>query len=368
MGEDRGRGVAPPDPSEIAVPGAGPDLVTPVFILSLPRTGSTLLQRLLATHAEVATAGEPWLLLPLVYALRKRGVIAEYDHVAQVSAVTQFVEQLPNGVIDYLEEVTGLASRLYTKASPPGTRFFVEKSPPYYFILDELFSLFPNAKFVYLWRNPLAVAASMAEMWGEGMRLGGAAGSSDRWSFNRWRLGLEVGLENLVASYEENEARSIAIRYEDLVARPAEVVAGVFDYCGLSAREADVGRYSDVEIRGKGDPKRDAFDGDITVGRVDAWAESYRSPLRRYWGRNYLHRIGDRRLALMGYRRSELIESMELHPRSLEGTARDAVEMSLDAARLAVELKYWDVHSRRRFYKRIRAPLSSIKHLAQRGG
>jgi hypothetical protein len=35
-----------------------------VFLISLPRAGSTLLQRLLMGHPLVASCGEPWLALP----------------------------------------------------------------------------------------------------------------------------------------------------------------------------------------------------------------------------------------------------------------------------------------------------------------
>ena len=43
--------------------------VTPVFIFSLPRSGSTLTQRVLTAHDGVASAAEPWVLLPLLQPL-----------------------------------------------------------------------------------------------------------------------------------------------------------------------------------------------------------------------------------------------------------------------------------------------------------
>ncbi|MBA3701438.1 MAG: sulfotransferase [Rubrobacteraceae bacterium] len=43
---------------------------TPLFLLSLPRSGSTLAQRFLAAHDAIATASEPWILLPYFYTLR----------------------------------------------------------------------------------------------------------------------------------------------------------------------------------------------------------------------------------------------------------------------------------------------------------
>ena len=72
--------------------------VQPVLLLSLPRSGSTLLQRLLGAHSEVATAPEPWVLLPFLYALRPDDVYAEYGHRVAVSAVAEFLDRLPDGV------------------------------------------------------------------------------------------------------------------------------------------------------------------------------------------------------------------------------------------------------------------------------
>ena len=37
----------------------------PIFLLSLPRSGSTLLHRMLASHPQVATLPEPWVPMPL---------------------------------------------------------------------------------------------------------------------------------------------------------------------------------------------------------------------------------------------------------------------------------------------------------------
>ena len=63
--------------------------VRPVFLLSLPRSGSTLVQRLLASHPEVATAAEPWVMLPHLYARRERGIAAEYTQPIAARAITE---------------------------------------------------------------------------------------------------------------------------------------------------------------------------------------------------------------------------------------------------------------------------------------
>lgn len=55
-------------------------MITPLFLFSLPRSGSTLAQRMLAAHPAVATVTEPWILLPFLYARKEEGVYAEYRH------------------------------------------------------------------------------------------------------------------------------------------------------------------------------------------------------------------------------------------------------------------------------------------------
>src|SRR5687767_5281478 len=69
----------------------------PLFLFSLPRSGSTLLQRVLAAHPAITTASEPWILLPLIYAYRRGGAYTEYNHVLGSSAVRGFAAQLTGG-------------------------------------------------------------------------------------------------------------------------------------------------------------------------------------------------------------------------------------------------------------------------------
>ncbi|MGH3139020.1 MAG: sulfotransferase, partial [Gaiellales bacterium] len=87
--------------------------VRPVFVFSLPRSGSTLLQRMVATHPEIATASEPWILLPQLYALRETGIVAEYGHRTAARAIADFGDSLPGGRDDYLDEVRRSALALY---------------------------------------------------------------------------------------------------------------------------------------------------------------------------------------------------------------------------------------------------------------
>ena len=91
--------------------------IRPIFLLSISRSGSTLIQRIIAAHGGIATASEPWLLLPHAYTLRRQGIDAEYVHPLLVEAIEDFGERLPGGVVDYLAEVRAFALRLYDKAA-----------------------------------------------------------------------------------------------------------------------------------------------------------------------------------------------------------------------------------------------------------
>jgi Sulfotransferase family len=79
--------------------------IRPIFLFSISRSGSTLVQRIIAAHDGVATASEPWLLLPHAYTLRPQGIDAEYVHPLLVTAIEDFAQSLPKGGDDYVDEL-----------------------------------------------------------------------------------------------------------------------------------------------------------------------------------------------------------------------------------------------------------------------
>jgi len=269
--------------------------VRPLFILSLPRSGSTLLQRMLATHPEVATASEPWLLLPQLYALRERGAAAEYGHRTAARAISDFADSLPGGRDDYLAEVRRSALALYERAAGDAA-WFLDKTPRYHLVVDEIMALFPDARFVFLWRNPLAVAASMIESFGHG-----------RWNLDRYEVDLHGGLERLVAAHERRDPRAVAVRFEDVVADPAGGTRPVFELLGLDPADATAGAFADTSLNGRmGDRTGTAAYTEISGEPVDRWRATMANPLRKRWCATYLRAVGPEALAAMGYDFDEL--------------------------------------------------------------
>jgi Sulfotransferase family len=265
--------------------------VVPVFLLSLPRSGSTLVQRVLAAHDGVATAAEPWLLLPLLAPLREGLPEAGALQPNVKQALEDFGGQLPGGVQDYERAVHDLAIGLYQRAGGPGARLFVDKTPAYSLVIDELARVFGEAKLVFLWRNPLAVVSSVVETFAGG-----------RWLPADYPLSLFTGLSALVAGYERHRKRSFSIRYEDLARGDEPTWRGLVDYLGVEWEASALERFGDVRLEGRmGDPVVANRDRALSSSSIDRWRTTLASPVRRSWCRRYVRWIGRERLSEMGY-------------------------------------------------------------------
>ncbi|MEP6476624.1 MAG: sulfotransferase [Actinomycetota bacterium] len=290
----------------------------PLFLLSLPRSGSTLVQRILAGHEEIATAPEPWILLPQIYAMREQGLYAEYGQVPASRAIREFAERLPGGPDDYRTELRSFVSALYDRASDGGGGYFLDKTPRYHHIADDLFDLFPEGRFLFLWRNPLAVAASISETWGRG-----------RWNVEKYRTDLFDGTAHLVSSYRAHADRSIALRFEDLVTHPLETWPSVFAHLDLSFDPELLRSFGEVRLDARmGDPTGSRAYTSLSVEPLDKWRRTLANPIRKRWCHGYLRWIGQDRLQTMGYDLAELEAELDSLPSSPRGLVSDVATVA----------------------------------------
>ncbi len=285
----------------------------PLFLLSLPRSGSTLLQRMLAAHSRISTSPEPWILLPHLYSTRGSGVFTEYGHHTAVSAIDDFCRRLPSGHQAYRQEVREMALRLYARASQSDARYFLDKTPRYSLVADEIFDLFPDAAFVVLWRNPLAVLASILDSWLNG-----------RWKPYLHKVDLFESLERLLGAYERNRARVVSLRYEDLVIDPAGQTARLLDHLGLEWEPGVIHDIARVHLRGAMGDQTGVHDyRQVSQQSLAKWPAMLTSPVRKAWCRRWLRWIGPHRLALMGYDLQELLNAVDDAPSRLTSLAPD---------------------------------------------
>lgn len=122
--------------------------ITPIFILGLPRTGSTLLEQLLGQHRDISAAGE------LPYLSRE---VSDY-----LQAKTQ--RHFPHFMTDLSAEVAENAAKLYLQKLQKysaGKLFVVDKLPANFQSIGLIYKLFPQAKVINLQRNIADVALSV---------------------------------------------------------------------------------------------------------------------------------------------------------------------------------------------------------------
>lgn len=282
-----------------------------IFIVSQPRSGSTLLQHVLGAHPDVHTLPEPWLLLPLVYAMRDGGVEAEYDAGLARRALTEFLHHIPAGADAYWSALRELALRLYAEAiTGTGKQRFVDKTPRYYFILPELLRLFPDAKIVLLVRNPLAVLSSLVEtnLQGNWYGLADVARQHD----------LLTAPRRIVEAIETLGDAAIVVRYEELVADPQRCVAALCERLGLAFTPAMLAYGDKVRFEHAAfvDPKSIYRHDAPVAAYADAWTARYDSPSKTRVGEQYLDALGPETVTRLGYDFEQLRERLAGAPRA----------------------------------------------------
>ena len=295
----------------------------PIFIFSAPRSGSTLLQRVLATHSQITTASEPWVLLPLLSPLYGQLPAPGARDPLIHEALEDFIAELPNGENDYRAAVRACAMELYRHAAPADVNYFVDKTPLYHLIADEIFSTFPDGRFLFLFRNPLSVLASCVQLFDDG-----------RWEVARYHMALFHSFACLVPAAVRYGTRSLVVRFEDLVSGDEGHWRQIIDYLQLPWEPEVLEQFGEVHLRGrKGDPAGTRTYSALSHEPVDKWRATVSNPLRRAWCSRYLHWLGRDRLAVMGYDLADLQRQLADTGRGSAYTADDARRMTASVVR-----------------------------------
>lgn len=217
-----------------------------VFIVGCPRSGTTLLQRMVNAHPQIAITPEShWIphLYEKPWALTPEGLI-EHKLIRELAAHPKFarlgigreelkrLERLArNGQpLTYSGLVTALLD-LYAEAQ--GKPLVGDKTPDYVRRISTLHRLWPEARFVHVIRDGRNVCLSMMEWPKVHPKPGDFTTWRDDpvstaawwWEFNVW-LGRDAGGSLGSGLYHE-------LRYEALVARPQEECERLCAFLGL---------------------------------------------------------------------------------------------------------------------------------------
>jgi hypothetical protein len=294
-----------------------------IFVISQPRAGSTLLQKMLAAHPEIHTVSEPWIALHPLFALREQGIIADFDqHLAHL-AIQEFLRQLPEREEAYWESVRRMLSYLYNRAlDGSGKSTFLDKTPRYYFVIPELRRVFPDARFVFLLRNPIAVLSSILETW---VKRNNALILS---KFRHDLMAPRLILEGIRAS----GSNAIVARYEELASTPETAIQRLCSDLGInySPFMIDYGAATANRERWTFGDQGTLYEEIRPVaGRAERWKSVLKqSSTWTGWALDYLSALGPGVVGEMGYDFKELscvlTASRKTFPESLmDGPATD---------------------------------------------
>ena len=138
-----------------------------IFIFSQPRSGSTLLQRILSNHSQITSKGETWFLLPFLvgfehkwYRRRSKETINSQKN------INIFLNSMNYGKKSMLNSVGLGFDKAYEHfLTENNNKYFLEKTPRYTYYIDEIGLMFPRAKFIFLIRDNSEVLKSIYIKW-----------------------------------------------------------------------------------------------------------------------------------------------------------------------------------------------------------
>ncbi|WOF72452.1 sulfotransferase [Parvibaculaceae bacterium PLY_AMNH_Bact1] len=283
------------------------------FIFSLPRSGSTYVQRVLSGAPSIKTTPEPWL-LPALFGIRTGSApLADfaYDHVR--IGISDMLNLLPNGDEVWRSAIAEMTTFLYEHFCENPTDLFLDKTPRNAGFCEDILSAFPDARILFLWRNPLAVVHSINETWGGG-----------QWNAYFYEYDLRKGLPALIECWNahQSEERVLSICYEDLVSSPQTHWPKIFEHFEAPYSSEFVTNPAKL-LSTMGDQTGQQRYIGTSSNSVDSWQTGFGGPLRKHWARRYLEYLGTDALQTMGYDKEVLSE--ELSAARGNGRLSDAV-------------------------------------------
>jgi len=204
---------------------AGASERTPIFVLGTPRSGKSLVERLLKRHDHVFGGGES---KEFIFAVKRTLNEADIEE-----NYPQFVKQID---LSHIEQI----ARRYLEASAdlgPGQRFFVNTIPGHDRYVGLLTMTYPKAPIVYVERDAMDVCFQMyAKRFASGnpytLDLGhlGAFYAQHQFVMRHWMRSLG--------------SRILHVSYEHLVTDTERAWKSIEAYCGLTKAELEPERFS----------------------------------------------------------------------------------------------------------------------------
>lgn len=194
----------------------------PIFILGMPRSGTTLVERILSSHSDVLSAGE----------LQDFGVAVK-ELTATPSAKVLDPETLSAAyALDFsaLGERYLERSRVVTGSKPR----FIDKLPFNFFYIDLIRRALPNAKIICMMRHPMDTCL------GNYRALFSLGSPYYRYAFNlKHTAHFYTAFHQLALFWQQQNLPNFRLQsYEALVQNPEQQIAELLEFCDLDWQQA----------------------------------------------------------------------------------------------------------------------------------
>lgn len=273
-----------------------------IFLISLPRSGSTLLQKMLTVSPEIYSVAEPWLMLPLAFMLKKEGTLTQYSHKTAFQALEDLIKELPNGKTDFYREIENFSFSLYGRmASGKSCKYFLDKTPRYYLIIPFLAKVFPSAKFIFLFRNPLEVFSSILTTW-----------KKDRFILDKHYVDLYYGPRALSVGYAMLKERAVSVSYNELVRSPEVQMRKLCSYLDIPFDPSMIQNYRNVKFGGRcGDTTGVNLFDSVSTDSLEKWKKVLNTRYRKWFSKRYIKNLGNETLAAFGLSATGLSDEID---------------------------------------------------------
>ncbi len=190
----------------------------PIFIVGQPRTGTTLLERMLGSHPKVVSAGE----------LRHFGVAIR--KATGINEKRTFSADLMRAAADASVELIGETYRISTEYLRREVPHFVNKLPTNYLYLPLIAAALPRARIIHVRRDPMDSCFAMYKQ---------LFADAYIYTYDQEEVArIYVAYSRLMDTWRERFGdRFIEVTYEDLVTDTESTLRGVMQYVGLSWHE-----------------------------------------------------------------------------------------------------------------------------------
>ncbi len=190
-----------------------------IFIIGMPRSGTTLTESIVSTATDVIAGGEK-----TFFPIQLNDTVRSFNDETDLSP--EFFEDLGSRYLEYI------------KSHRNGVKNFIDKLPENHLFYKFIKLSLPKAKFIHCFRDPWDNAISLFKQ---------------NYSINVNYASSFFGIANEIANYEyltkfwkslDGEKALLDVKYEEIIQDKSKIVDKIWEFCQLSGSYSDEKRKS----------------------------------------------------------------------------------------------------------------------------